>query len=106
MINEDIFYDQYALMCRTIVNPIRLRIIHEIGDKKMNVSEIQKSFNISMSNLSNHLSALYKVGILCREKKGNFIYYYLTDPDLLKVLNDMKQVIRSISLKRNGIIKK
>ena len=75
MIKEDSFYEQYASMCKTIVNPVRLKVIEIIGDKRMNVSEIQRIMDISMSNLSNHLSALYRVGILSREKKGNYIYY-------------------------------
>ena len=105
MITDDMYYDQYALMCKTIVNPIRLKIINIIGDKKKNVSEIQKKLDISMSNLSNHLSALHRVGVLSREKKGNFIYYYLTEKSLLDVLKRMKQVIGSISSRRNVILK-
>lgn len=105
MNKENLFYDQYALMCKTIVNPVRLKIINVIGKDKMNVSEIQKELDISMSNLSNHLSALHRVGILSREKSGNYIYYYLTDKELLEVLKKMKRVIGSISSKRNIILK-
>lgn len=102
---NDKFYDQYALICKTIVNPVRLKIINVIGEKKINVSEIREAVGISMSNLSNHLSALHRVGILSREKKGNYIYYYLTELSLLEVLDKMKQVIQSVSAERNGLLK-
>ncbi|MFC2155253.1 ArsR/SmtB family transcription factor [Acidobacteriota bacterium] len=105
MLNEDFFYEQYALVCKTIVNPVRLKIIEVIGDKKMNVSQIQEKMNISMSNLSNHLGALHLMGVLGREKKGNFIYYFLNDLDLLAVLEMMKKVVGSIVAKRDGMIK-
>lgn len=105
MLNSDNFYEQYAMVCKTIVNPMRLKIIEIIRDNKMNVSQIQEKMNISMSNLSNHLNALYLMGVLNREKKGNFIYYFLTDLDLLAVLDKMKKVVGSIVAKRNEMMK-
>jgi ArsR family transcriptional regulator len=105
MNKTDLFYEQYALMCKTIVNPIRLKIIESIGSRKMNVTELQNKIDISMSNLSNHLSALYRVGVLNREKKGNHVYYFLTESSLLSVLSKMQDVIRSIASHRDSMMK-
>ena len=101
---EDTFYEEYALLCKTIVNPIRLKIIESIGEHKLNVSEIQAHLNISMSNLSNHLTALHRVGVVGREKKGNFIYYFLMEPDLLAALQKMRKAIHSIAARRNELM--
>lgn len=101
---DKIFYENYGTICKTIVNPVRLRIIQTIGEGKLNVSEIQKPLGISMSNLSNHLNALHRVGVLKREKQGNFIYYSLTEKSLLLVLENMRKVILSIAEKRNRFI--
>ncbi|MCP4215621.1 MAG: hypothetical protein GY765_13285, partial [bacterium] len=35
---------------------------------------------------------------------GNFIYYYLTEQDLLKALDMMKKSINSISNKKNQML--
>jgi DNA-binding transcriptional ArsR family regulator len=80
---------------------MRLKIIEAIGSEKLNVSEIQAKLEISMSNLSNHLAALHSVGVVGREKKGNYIYYFLAEPGLLEVLQRMRGVIHSIVSKRN-----
>lgn len=101
---EDTFYQEYALICKTIVNPIRLKIIEIIGDQKLNVTEIQTQLNISMSNLSNHLTALHRIGVVGREKKGNFIYYYLAEPLLLEVMKKMRAVVHSIASRRNRMM--
>jgi len=101
---KDSFYEEYALICKTIVNPVRLRIIETVGDKKLNVTEIQTQLNISMSNLSNHLTALHRVGVVGREKKGNYIYYYLSEPELLAALKKMRSAIHSIADKRNQMM--
>jgi hypothetical protein len=45
------------------------------------------------------------MGVVGREKKGNFIYYFLTDLDLLVVLDMMKKVVGAIVVKRNRMIK-
>ncbi len=100
MMNEDPIYEEYVNICKTIVSPSRLKIIEAIGNRKMNVSEIQRHLNISMSNLSNHLNALQLTGVLGREKKGNFIYYFLMEPGLMEVLEKMKTIIYSISSRR------
>ncbi len=100
----DVSYEQYAFVCKTIVNPIRLKIIEIIGPSKKNVSELQSELGITMSNLSNHLNSLHNAGILVREKKGNFIYYSLMEPELVEVIKKMKMVIHSIALKKNQII--
>ncbi|MCP4150294.1 MAG: winged helix-turn-helix transcriptional regulator [bacterium] len=97
----DEFAEFYALMCSTISKPIRLKILHFIGEGKVCVSDIQKEFDITMSSLSNHLSALYRAGVLGREKKGNYVYYYLTEPELLKGIAKMSAIITTISSKRN-----
>ncbi|MDQ1351061.1 MAG: hypothetical protein QG657_1363 [Acidobacteriota bacterium] len=101
---KDTFYQEYALICKTIVNPTRLKIIEIIGDHKLNVTEIRTHLNISMSNLSNHLTALHRIGVVGREKKGNFIYYYLAEPLLLEVMKTMRTVVHSVASRRNRMM--
>jgi ArsR family transcriptional regulator len=98
----DNYYEQYGAICKAIVKPIRLQIIETIGEGKLNVSQLQEKLSLSMSNLSNHLSALYNVGVLQKEKKGNYIYYFLAEPQLLKVLLSMREVISSITIRKDS----
>ncbi len=101
---NDPFYEYYSLICRTITTPSRLKILESIGLKKMNVSEIYEATGLSRSNLSNHLGALYKIGILGREKVGNYIYYYLAQPEILKVMEMMREIVRKISKERHSFV--
>lgn len=101
MITKDPFYEQYASMCKAIVNPIRLKIIETIGGNRMNASDIQARLNISKSNLSNHLNALFQVGVLDRVKEGSFIFYSLAEPELLAALAKMRSAIGSIASKKH-----
>jgi DNA-binding transcriptional ArsR family regulator len=99
----DEFLELYVVMCNTISKPIRIKIIKLIGRRKLNVSQIQKELDVSMSNISNHLTDLYRQGILSREKKGNFTYYSLADSELLDGIDYMQKIIRKITKKRSSI---
>lgn len=98
---DDNFLELYVLMCRTVTKPVRLQIIDRIADRKVNVSDLQKELGVPMSNLSNHLNDLYRVGVLGREKKGNYVYYYLNEPRLIKGIARMQEIFRAIAVKRN-----
>ncbi len=95
---NDKFYEAYSIFCHTVTNPARLKIIEVINQDKLNVSQIQEKVEISMSNLSNHLRALYKLGVLDREKKGNFNYYSIVDYEILEIISKMGDFMEKISL--------
>lgn len=96
------FFESYALMCSSVSKPIRLKIIHIIGEGKVCVTDLQKELGITMSSLSNHLNSLFRAGVLRREKKGNFVYYYLAEIELLEAIKKMSDVIKLIISKRDG----
>ncbi len=101
---EEKFFEYYSLVCRSINTPIKLKIIEVLQREKLNVSELQDKIGISMSNLSNNLNSLYRIGILGRHKKGNYIYYYLEHIELLDVIKNMKEIVKLITQKRNKIL--
>jgi ArsR family transcriptional regulator len=102
MILDDDYLEIYVMMCKIISKPVRLKIIHMIGQKKMNVGQLQKELDISISSLSNHLNDLYRSGVLDKEKEGNYVYYHLAEPRLLKGISQMQDIIKCINLKRTG----
>lgn len=97
---NDEFLEMYVLMCNTISKPVRLKILATIGEGKMNVSELQRELDIPMSNLSNHLNALYRAGVLGKEKQGNYVYYFLTEKDLTCGIANMQDIIKRIRTQR------
>jgi len=97
MKRSDKFYEHYAMVCQTITNPVRLKIIEILGEGKLNVSEIQKETRLPMSNLSNHLGSLFRMGVLKKDKTGNYVYYSLTDKSLLEIIENMSKFVVKIS---------
>lgn len=90
---DERYLDHYTLMCKTVSKPDRLRIINLLHDKKFNVRQIQEALDISLSNLSNHLNDMYKMGVLGKKKKGKSVYYYLINPELVDGISNMQKII-------------
>lgn len=104
MFTQEPYFAHFSSMCKIIVNPIRIRIIDILRDRRLNVSEIQAELTISMSNLSNHLNALFQAGVLDRCKQGSYIYYSLSEPELPQVLERMQHLITAMAERRNRSI--
>jgi DNA-binding transcriptional ArsR family regulator len=64
----------------------RLRILEAIGDSERSVSEVMERTGLAQTLVSFHLRTLREAGVLATERRGPFIYYRLTDPSLLNLL--------------------
>ncbi len=70
----------------------RLKILFTIGKDKKSVSEIVEETGLSQTLVSFHLRPLRESGILSAERKGAFIYYSLTEPTLIDILQSLAGV--------------
>ncbi len=64
----------------------RLRILQALNDGERSVSEILERTELPQTLASFHLRILREAGVLATERRGPFIYYRLTDPSLLNLL--------------------
>jgi len=71
---------------KLISDPNRLKIIFTIGKGKKTVSEIVQETGLSQTLVSFHLRPLRESGILSTERKGAFIYYSVTESNLIDLL--------------------
>jgi DNA-binding transcriptional ArsR family regulator len=100
MASNDLFFQYYAQVCKTVVNPVRQRIIEAIGRNSLTVTELRDGLDIPLSNLSNHLQILFAAGVVERVRNGSYIRYSLADPELLAALAVMKRVVEAIATRK------
>lgn len=55
--------------------PIRLRILSNLCNSEMSVSDLLQQVGTTQPNLSQHLSVLYQAGILAKRKEGAQVFY-------------------------------
>lgn len=75
---EKVFLE-VASYFNVLSEPARLRIMYAVCNGEKSVSEVVQMCGTSQANISRHLLALYKAGILMRRKEGVTVYYSIAD---------------------------
>ncbi|MCU4981153.1 metalloregulator ArsR/SmtB family transcription factor [Bacillus cereus] len=83
-------YERPADILRMLGHPMRLIIVQELISKgPLNVSELQKLLRVPQSTMSQQLIKLKQFKMVSYERKGNEIYYKVSDE---KVIESMKEL--------------
>jgi DNA-binding transcriptional ArsR family regulator len=83
-----------VLHLRAINHPVRQNIINLLtAEGAMSVTQIYLRLRIDQSVTSQHLTMLYRAGIVDRERTGKSIYYSLD----VKRLGELSQLIDSVN---------
>lgn len=83
-------------LLHTLSDISRLRIIGCIGDQEPSVGEIVKATGLSQPLVSHHLKILKGNAIVATRRKGPFVYYRLSCPELLDVLGTLEKIARNV----------
>lgn len=75
---EEVFV-RVAEYFNILSEPSRLRIMYAVCSGEKSVSEVVELCGSSQANVSRHLSALNKSGILLRRKVGSTVFYSIAD---------------------------
>lgn len=74
-----------AARFRMLGEPMRLRILQVLESGEQTVSQIVARTEGTQSNVSRHLLALYRTGIVGRQQAGNTALYSIADPMVMKI---------------------
>ena len=81
--------EQSARTLKLLAHPYRLKIIEVLDGKTdgLPVHEIMKCVGISQAAVSQHLNAMQRVGLVSSKRRGKEVWYNISDPDSLTILN-------------------
>jgi DNA-binding transcriptional ArsR family regulator len=71
----------------------RLKIVYFIGESEKSVGEVVEKLKLSQPLVSHHLRKLRECGILTTSRKGPFVNYHLSNPDILKLITEFSNLI-------------
>ena len=74
---EDRVFDSVAELFSVLSTPIRLRIISAVCQGEKNVTQLLAEIDTTQPNMSQHLSMLYRSGVLAKRRAGTQMYYRL-----------------------------
>ncbi len=75
-----------SALFKVLSEPNRLRILTSLGLECRPVSAIIADTGLSQTNVSFHLRKLREMGLVRGEKHGSFVFYCISDPELLELL--------------------
>jgi ArsR family transcriptional regulator len=82
-----------AELFRAFSDTSRVRILHAILEKEMNISAIAKLVGVSESAVSHHMRGLRQLHIVRARREGKEVYYSIVDPHIVALF---QQGIRHI----------
>lgn len=72
---SDAVFAVAADLFRLLATPMRLKIISALSGYEKNVSQLLLEIDTTQPNMSQHLAALYRAGVLARRRDATQIYY-------------------------------
>lgn len=86
-------YEMQAEIAKVLANPVRLRILDQIGTGEVSYGALLSGLGISKTNLSQHLAILRKGGLLTVRREGVHVHYRLTYPEIKKLCSAMRGIL-------------
>jgi DNA-binding transcriptional ArsR family regulator len=82
---SDAALEMIASRFRLMSEPMRLKILHTLGEREMNVGELVAATGANQANVSKHLGILYEAGVVARRKKGLTVNYRVSDDTIFEL---------------------
>lgn len=73
-------FERAAEVFGLLATPARLRILNVLWEREMNVTDMSGALGVAQPNLSQHLTLLYRSGLLARRRSGAQVFYRV-NPD-------------------------
>ncbi|MBU0507199.1 metalloregulator ArsR/SmtB family transcription factor, partial [bacterium] len=65
-----------------IAHPVRLKMVQLLLNDQFTVGELAEECSVPQNVASEHLKLLERCGLFCHERKGNKVFYQVTEPML------------------------
>ena len=88
-------FETEAHLLALLAHPIRLQIVDLLRHGEACVCDMQAALHQRQAYVSQHLMALREAGLVTCRKDGLRVYYQLSDPRVLRVLDQLRAVSQS-----------
>lgn len=80
-----------AEILQAISHATRIAILDALRDGELSAGSLIEILDLEPANASQHLAVLRNKNIVVNRKEGNQVFYSLRDPEILKILDVLKQ---------------
>jgi len=86
-------FKMQAEICKTLSDPKRLMIVHELREGEQSVGQLAASLELPQANVSQHLAILRKRGIVSTRREGTSVYYSLASCKIGEACDMVREVL-------------
>lgn len=79
-------------MLKILANEDRLLILCQLINGPSSVGELEKELGIRQPTLSQQLAVLREEGLVATERKGKYIIYSLSNPDVIRIMETLYSI--------------
>jgi rhodanese-related sulfurtransferase len=90
---KDRIFGQFSRISKAIASPHRLEIIELLAQGERTVDGLASTLSLPVANASHHLQVLRAAGLVGARRKGTFVCYRLSDPDVF----ELARMIRTLA---------
>ena len=80
---------------KALAHPLRIRILDSLCAGEAGVSELSARLGVEQSTLSQQLAVLRKSNIVVARKEAQSVFYSLSDPAIIRLLDDTKKIFNN-----------
>jgi ArsR family transcriptional regulator len=91
--NQYELYELHCEVCKALHHPVRLAVLHALGEGEKSAAELLDGLDVSKANLSQHMKTLKSRGIVSARREGQNVFYSLKYPKILRALELLHEVL-------------
>lgn len=86
-------FELQARLCQVLASPKRLEILYTLKDAELTAGDLARAVDVTMPNLSQHLSLMKQHGLVESRKEGLNMYYRLSSEHIMDVCDAVRRVL-------------
>jgi len=98
-------YEQFAAVAKALGNPQRLELIEQLAQGPRSVEALATKLALPVANVSQHLQAMRRAGLVTSERDGKFVNYRLADESVLAAFAAVRCVAERHSAEVERIVR-
>lgn len=92
---KSLLFAQFAMIGKALGNGHRLEIIDWLAQGPCSVEEVAGAVGLSVANASQHLQHLRRAGLVSATRRGQHMYYRISDDAVLELMTSMQRLAES-----------
>lgn len=98
-------YEQFAAVAKALGNPQRLELVEHLAQGSRSVDALAVKLGLPIANVSQHLQAMRRAGLVTSERDGRFVKYRLADESVIAAFAAIRRVAERRSAEVERIVR-